>query len=362
MRIMKDNNIICLSPFLKIRESNNIKSVKVMNHLTSRIHIIDKKIWEVLTIESGNVSREEMAEKIGISLFEKYVKHKILLEKDEVWKVYKPRFIEIETSSYCNWKCCYCPNSIYSREKEIMPLSLFQLILDRASEYGNIRYISLHGYNEPTIEPYFLERVKMIRDAGFKLVLYTNGSGLKKHIIDEIVEIGVVRNVVFNFPSADADVFFERTGARMSRQIMEYIFYAKSAGLNVGISIQGTREEQCKEEEKIKKVFPDVAITAIPSFDRAGILKNKYCNNISYKDEYLSGCGFVLTDIHIDVSGHLYLCLEDYHKKHSFGNVKDSSLDEILLSDDYVNIIGQIWGRIPASEDLICRKCILLGK
>jgi len=142
--------------------------------------------------------------------------------------------------------------------------------------------------------------------------------------------------------------------------VVENIRNAQYLGFRINLSTQGTAQDQKEEIGGINELFPDIAVTAIPSFDRAGVLKNRYFNNVNHVGSRLSGCSFILTDIHIDVEGRYYLCLEDYHKKNTFGNVEGDSFTDFLYSRQYINMIKQIWGHKPAPENHICRKCILL--
>ena len=351
---------ICLSPYLKVLRTNSNGTVNVMNFITSMAHIIDKTVWERLTGIKKSVSKSDMVELMGLHIFDEYIKNKILVWENRKWLMHQPRFIEIETINYCNWRCVFCPNSLYKRDKEIMPMSLFEHIMQSAVDYGHIKFISLHGYSEPTIDPFFIERVKLIKKSGFQLVLYTNGSGLTRSVLRQLKDVNVTRNIVVNIPSSNQQSFIQKTGAYNLDRVVDNIHNAQQMGFRVNISLQGTVQEQADEIEGVTALFPDTAIATIPSFDRAGILKNQYHHHKMNVENRLSGCSFILTDIHIDVKGRYYLCLEDYFTNYTFGYVKENTFKEFLESDKYINMIKQIWGGIPAQKNLICRKCILL--
>lgn len=358
---MKSENQFVLSPYVKYVGSHRT-SIKIRNHLTAKINRIEQKVWESLVATRTPYVKADLEKKIGESQLLQLINQKIILPKERVWQTNHARFIEIETSTCCNWTCAYCPNSFFTRKKEFMPQRLFIEILEKASDYPHIKFISLHGYNEPTIDPLFLARVQAVKDYGFQLVLYTNGGGLTVNVLKQLQEMNAVRNIVFNLPTIQPDSFVRLTGANTLDHTLAIIDAAVSLGFRVNISVQGTHKEQEKEVPPIMQRFPNIAITAVPSFDRCGILKNRYHHHINLTEDRLYGCGFVLTDIHIDINGNFYLCLEDYHKTLKYGNIHDGEIQKILESEKIVELRRQIWGDKRAAPHLICRNCILMDK
>ena len=85
-------------------------------------------------------------------------------------------------------------------------------------------------------------------------------------------KIYIVKTIYFNLPSADRNTFILRTGYHHPERILHHIQSAIDMGFKVIISIQGTKEEQLAEASAIEERFPLAGITAIPSFDRCGIL------------------------------------------------------------------------------------------
>src|SRR5678815_2328410 len=75
--------------------------------------------------------------------------------------------VEVETTSYCNRTCSFCPNSFIDRlsEKFIMPEETWRAILD------GLRNVKYNGtfvwsrYAEATSERRVVERIREVRDA-----------------------------------------------------------------------------------------------------------------------------------------------------------------------------------------------------
>ena len=183
---------------------------------------------------------------------------------------------------------------------------------------------------------------------------------MTKPVLEFLAKSRIVKTIYFNLPSADRNTFILRTGYHHPERILHHIQSAIDMGFKVIISIQGTKEEQLAEASAIEERFPLAGITAIPSFDRCGILKNHYYNNVRLDNRFLKGCGFILTDVHVGLEGEMYLCLEDFYKKNIYANISDGSLKQILQCHDLQILKQKIWGHIPAEKDFICRKCVIM--
>jgi 2-deoxy-scyllo-inosamine dehydrogenase (SAM-dependent) len=57
--------------------------------------------------------------------------------------------IAIETSSWCNRRCAFCPNSVSPRSKseEFMPLDLIEKVLNDLAAIGYRKRVELYIYN-----------------------------------------------------------------------------------------------------------------------------------------------------------------------------------------------------------------------
>src|SRR6185369_4543838 len=85
----------------------------------------------------------------------------------------------IETTSICNLRCPYCPNSTVGRDQEFMEEATFYRIIDSLKEYdGNYTgLIAPHFYGEPLIDNRLETFVSYIRKVHphSNIIIYTNG-------------------------------------------------------------------------------------------------------------------------------------------------------------------------------------------
>lgn len=82
----------------------------------------------------------------------------------------------VEITNVCNMACSFCHG--HSRTPGRMSREAFSLILDRLA--GHTQYIYYHLMGEPLTHPELPEFIAMATSRGFKSVLTTNGTLLKK--------------------------------------------------------------------------------------------------------------------------------------------------------------------------------------
>jgi MoaA/NifB/PqqE/SkfB family radical SAM enzyme len=105
--------------------------------------------------------------------------------------------VEIETFTYCNRTCWFCPNSRIDRRSEnrYMDEGLYLRILSElaAIEYNQV--ITYSRYNEPLADRIILTRLRQARQILPKACLstHTNGDYLNGKYLDELKESGLKR-------------------------------------------------------------------------------------------------------------------------------------------------------------------------
>jgi radical SAM protein with 4Fe4S-binding SPASM domain len=104
-------------------------------------------------------------------------------------------YIDIETSSKCNRKCLYCPNSQNDRlsSNQFMDDNIFASFMNDLHTIDYARDIHFVGYNEPLlyIED-ILGRIALARRlvSSAKIVVFTNGDYLERENLGQLIEAG----------------------------------------------------------------------------------------------------------------------------------------------------------------------------
>ena len=103
--------------------------------------------------------------------------------------------IEMETHSYCNRRCSYCPNVVGDRlgANQFMPPAVWERIVSGLEEIDYKSNLILNYYNEPLADRDIFNRIREARTRipNCKIMIYTNGDYLEPGIVDELSEAGL---------------------------------------------------------------------------------------------------------------------------------------------------------------------------
>ena len=103
--------------------------------------------------------------------------------------------VELETHSYCNRRCSYCPNVVGDRlgENVRMEEAVWRLVLDNLAEVGFSQNFVLNSYNEPLADRAILDRIREARAAlpKARIMIYTNGDYLDRDYVAALAEAGL---------------------------------------------------------------------------------------------------------------------------------------------------------------------------
>jgi MoaA/NifB/PqqE/SkfB family radical SAM enzyme len=103
--------------------------------------------------------------------------------------------LEVETHSYCNRQCDYCPNAAGSRlgDNRRMPDDIWYLLLSNLREIDYASGFILTSYNEPLADRMILQRIREVREqvprAGDGI--FTNGDYLTAEYLAELAAAGL---------------------------------------------------------------------------------------------------------------------------------------------------------------------------
>ncbi len=334
----------------------------------SAMDIITKQRWNLSDFQAKILNdcralqpRGYVAERFSPETVDQLLSHRLLWGDKRLWSASAIRAVEIETTTFCNWRCVYCPSSGAKREREVMPLRLFDQILQRIAAWPKIRCVTLHYFNEPTLDPLFDQRVERIRRQGLRLLLFTNGSGLNRNRLEVLAASGVVEQIYFTFPSCDEAEFDRMTGTVGQFSHSDNVIRtAKALGLDVRLSVQGEREGKNERLHSICQWFGVSRSQIAPweTFDRAGNLDGiACCAHTRVERSRLAGCGHILQRLYVDVQGNLLLCDQDFAKTARFGSVCGADFDELLHTRRAQQYKRWIFGAQEAPADFLCRRC-----
>jgi radical SAM protein with 4Fe4S-binding SPASM domain len=250
-----------------------------------------------------------------------------------------------------------------------MPLGVVQRIADQLRQFPNLRQIYLNGYDEPTLNPQLVAIMKMLSPLEVVFTLFTNGTGLTPKIADDIVSTGATVEIDIHLSAIDRQNFERVHQSKLYDNVMRNIQYLQTIvekgfhNVNVCISMQGLdTESDIKSYEQLQLFFANTRLLTFkwkPN-DRAGLLEQTpYANGFNHKR--LKGCGLnnrTWEWLHINSTGKVILCCQDYNEEYVIGHAASQRLEEIITSVQRLQYHRWTVGEEESPEGYICRKCI----
>lgn len=259
--------------------------------------------------------------------------------------------VEVETSSYCNRKCSYCPNVSYDKLSEagsfLMDINILSKIFSDLRAMSFSGTFSPHMYGEPLLEPRIISIIKEAYAVGARPKIYTNADYLTADLLDELVRNGLDTLFISKHSSSlsrgakEALRFlFDQVNEFKGRNVMDVCREINDQPLFInGLTF------------RIRDYYSDFREHQNFLHNRGGSLDI----NLS-KEAGPIACQYIRYPV-IDVQGNVVLCCNDYHGKHILGNVMERSLLDIWHDPSNITLRKRIYhGKLDLK---ICQECVL---
>ena len=276
------------------------------------------------------------------------------------------KYVQIETTSVCNHRCFFCPVSMDKREKTELSVAKIEKIIEGLQDHP-IEAIALSGFMEATYDKELVEKITVIRNAGYKVSIYSNGSGLKPELTDQLLNLGV-SSFTFNLSTLDEGKYLQTRGSRDLPRVLSNLDYllaqtpVQTREVEVTLVVVGALDQQhAASFQMIQDRFADTGVSnilIIPMVEFAG-KANQGLLPIRPNHQKLQGCLWHRDQewLHFDADGEAILCCHDYFSKYKMGNINDASVTEIYQGDPIQQWRRWISGEEEAPADFICRSC-----
>ena len=120
-----------------------------------------------------------------------------------------PRYIDVELTNNCNFKCRFCPTGTKSmkRTRGFMSDEVAESISKNVEKYKipGVRFIR---WGEPTIHPKYIEIMSRVKKAGALIHINTNGSKLDEEQIKSLLKIPL-DSIKISFQGVDSESYNE---------------------------------------------------------------------------------------------------------------------------------------------------------
>ncbi|MDD5477767.1 MAG: SPASM domain-containing protein [Candidatus Omnitrophica bacterium] len=296
--------------------------------MTIKIRNKNKYVYGIRSKVRRFLRRSNFMQKNYLKLKEIVIKNNFRVPADKN-KLFDKVFIE--TVSYCNNDCAFCPASAKAGAKNPKNLMLESLYLKILNELANLSFIgsiAFHCNNEPLLDARLSSRIRIARGLlkNNFFYLYTNGILINANLVNELFESGLNRIIINNYNDQH----------KLNPSIRKLLNNSAVLGGEVIINYRAKTD-----------YFGN----------RAGQSPNA---GVFLKNPLKIQCLRPLTEIVIGYDGTVPLCCADGLWKVVMGDAKDSTLKDIWFSDFFKSARRSLAkGSRSCSE--ICKVCDALN-
>lgn len=230
--------------------------------------------------------------------------------------------ISIETSTYCNRKCHYCPNCHYETPKLYADEKIIYKAIDDISKLNFSGWINFNFFNEPTLDERLITFIKYTHDKVPKatIMMHSNGDFLNIENTKKYKEAGLDQFIITIHDKNPEKLF-----AKLSEIQKE---------IGASFHIQTLNLENLST--------------------RAGAIEVKTLKPFKYCDSTRNPV--------IDKDENMLICCNDYFRKSKMGNIMEKSILEIWNQTEYKSLRKKLRSDLANSVKNktvpeLCQKC-----
>ena len=232
--------------------------------------------------------------------------------------------VYVEITNICNMSCSFCHG--HSREKRRMTVEEFEHILTQLQ--GQTQYIYYHLMGEPLTHPDLPLFFKMAKEKGFRSIITTNGTLLKKRQ-NEILSAGIhkVSISLHSFEEGGEDEYL-----RYMNEVCDFADVASKEGVIVVFRLWNRGFDGGMNEKTVSFLRS--------FFDDCEWVENTRGFRVRNKLYLEWGDRFGWPDLSADVQGERVYC---YGLRDHFGILCDGTVVPCCLDSDGVIMLGNIF-------------------
>lgn len=283
-----------------------------------------------------------------------------------------PRMLMIQTTSFCNASCVFCPLPSLRRTlpQGRMDPDLFDAIIEEAGRYPSVSCLNLFLMNEPLTDPRIVGRITgaKAQNPQAQISLWTNAVGLTPRMTRELLA-SPLSSLGVSLHAHNPASYRRATGRRDFYRVLKNLVHfveqrlARRPDLTVVIRYVDAAHHLAPEEKDALRSFwseGQVALDIDEGYlSRAGNLAAPA--SVREPIKRLNGCKALggPKQAHILYTGQVVLCCMDYRRVTYLGDLREESLAAIWQGDRRRRLLQMLFGQREAEEDFLCSRCEL---
>jgi radical SAM protein with 4Fe4S-binding SPASM domain len=258
--------------------------------------------------------------------------------------------INLETSSYCNRKCDYCPVAFLdSKPRVFIDEEHFQLLIDELRGLNFRGIVTMNLFNEPLAEhENFTKRLISLKKAcpNSYVRINTNGDYLTKEILESIKEAGL-NEILLTIHTANGQKYDDQSQLRKMDKRIEKL------GLS---SFKILKNFEANKNITYEISWKNVRILIVSNnwstfgLDRGGSVEKLSIESRS------TACLVPFREVSIDFNGDVLWCWNIFRdKSHSLGKIGEDSLTDIYFNKPAVELRRKLI--LDDTKEGVCSTC-----
>jgi radical SAM protein with 4Fe4S-binding SPASM domain len=263
-----------------------------------------------------------------------------------------PRYIFLESTNHCNYKCPFCPNpDIEPSKKGFMEFGLYKKLIDDAFDTWGSRDITIlpHLFGEPLLHERIGDMIAYASGRGFKTQMYTNGSLLDAEKSAQIIRSGLGRMFV-----SKPDLAYGQLKAFLSKRDE-----LGSETPRVHLQVIGSDIAEIRRKRDV--IRQGMAGYGYEGFeyklfmDWGGLVKNR---RGSGGGKVEVPCKYLWFNLPVTYNGDVAICCHDIKTRTTLGNARTQPLGDIWAGGAFEGVRSKHTSGM-AHEISACRNCMV---
>ncbi len=261
-----------------------------------------------------------------------------------------PKYIEIETSRFCNRHCSWCPNGSFDfrSDQQLMPWFLFEKFLIELKSLEYSGWLAFHNYNEPLANKRIIEEVRFAKSLlpSVRPSVFTNGDYLNQSLLRYLLDAGVSYIRTTLYPSLkDSSKGYDKINEWIEKKKLKEITW-EAKNVRQGLAMAAV----------LNKCEIEIINPNIEAYNWRGGTTHDFL-----EEKRIVKCLMTYHSASIDYLGNLKMCCNVFpefkgHEEYIIGNISNNSFLD-LWNSEIINQYREHHQKADWSFSPVCVKC-----